>query len=551
MVQGSDILNYTGNVGLGLNTEGITNYGETDTRDLTNSLTNLAYLNMQKNREVWQQKIRDRDDAMGKIANGQLQLKNALPKDREKLMKKIEEVKDIWFKHGGDVKSDPNVYLDFNDKLADLQAANTIAGSRLLEYERGMQEAAKETHPIRKQKMLQHWQGQADNADLYTPFAPYQQTLDWDAAKVLPQLPTTEPVSKRDGDYDVISTNTDMEKAYTNYMNAYNYDEKGEMAPNVDAFYDDYLGRSGVKNKAVVLQDVNLINSKLRKIAKLHGYNPDEMLNLPEYLRPLQVTDDANGTLQSTTNKPNTAFKVALALNYQNGSTRKLNPEYAKIDKTRADINRLDEQNKLTQAQAKKAEMDAESNRIKAMAQRGYYAARATQINLGNEAAQKVTQADNPFNQVITQVQTPKNGGTMYIADSLLTPSVKQMMGGVGKDKKPIPLLPRDLSVDGKTVKGYEFKPLDTWYFKDEKGNWHSYSKKELAESASKKGVKLSDFIKRFVDAGAFQDGEVLGKNGKGTRLSTLQSARSINNPLVSKGDEAVITDNLNEQDEE
>lgn len=553
MVQGSDILNYTGNVGLGLNTDGVVNYGETDTRDITNSLTNLAYLNMQKNREVWRQKILDRDDAMSKIANGQLALKNALPKDRKALMGKIEQVKDFWFQHGGDVKSDPNVYLQFNEILADLQAANTIAGSRLLEYEKGMQEAARETHPVRKKKILEHWQTQADSLDIYTPFQPYQQTLDWEAAKVLPQLPMGEAKVARDGDYDVTSASTDMEKAFTQYMNAYNYDEKGEMAPNVDSFYEDYLGRSGLKPKNVVLQEVDLVNKKLRKIAEMNGYNPDDVSSLPEYLQPLQLADDVNGTLQSTINKPATAFKVALALNYQKSTSRKLNEDYAKIDKTRAEIGRIEEQNKLTQAQAEKAKKDAESNRIKALAQRGYYAARTTQINLGNQAASSTTQADNPYNSVITQVQTPKNGGPMYIADSLLTPSVKQMMGGVGRDKKPIPLQPKKMNIDGKEVSGYEFRPVDEWYFKDKAGKWYSYSKEELAKDAKQRGIKLSEYIKKFVDAGAFQDGEVIGKNGKGTRLSTFQAAKALNNPLVNKGDQSVMTDeeNSNEDNEE
>ncbi len=85
MVTGNEILNYQGNVGLGLNSDGIGSYGETDTKDLSNAVFNMAYLNLQKNKEIWNQKIKDRDEAMNLIASDWLKIDNVLPNPREEL----------------------------------------------------------------------------------------------------------------------------------------------------------------------------------------------------------------------------------------------------------------------------------------------------------------------------------------------------------------------------------------------------------------------------------------------------------------------------------
>ena len=70
-VSGNDILSYQGNVGLGLG-ENVQSYGDTDTKIITDSLQNLSYQQLLKNKTVYDQKIKDRDEAFALIAEGKL-----------------------------------------------------------------------------------------------------------------------------------------------------------------------------------------------------------------------------------------------------------------------------------------------------------------------------------------------------------------------------------------------------------------------------------------------------------------------------------------------
>lgn len=337
MQTANDVLSYSGNVGLGLNSDGIAQYGDTDTRELNNSIFNLAYLNMQKNKAVWEQKIKDRDEAMALVRDGRLRVDNALPEDRKRLMGMLDGLKQKWLQHGGDLKSDPNVWVDFNDGLGKFKEAATIANTRFLDYHHGMAEAAKETRPLRREKMVEHWNSQLKR-DLYDQFDPYQQQMDWDPAKVFTPM-TDITATKRDGDFDVTSTRTDVAKSFTDYINRYQFDDKGETAPNIDAFYDNYLGIDGAKDLVSVGQSVNATNGKLKKIATDLGFNTDKPEELPVYLRPIRLLsqDPTTGKPGSADTKQVLAFKVALALGYKNVEDKKLNPNYSKIDKAKTD----------------------------------------------------------------------------------------------------------------------------------------------------------------------------------------------------------------------
>jgi hypothetical protein len=94
---------------------------------LNNTIFNTQYLNMQKNKAVWEQKLKDRDDAMQLVRDGRLKVDQALPQDREKLRGMIEEMKSVWKANGGDLKSNPDVWLEFNDKLGKFKDYQTIA----------------------------------------------------------------------------------------------------------------------------------------------------------------------------------------------------------------------------------------------------------------------------------------------------------------------------------------------------------------------------------------------------------------------------------------
>jgi hypothetical protein len=330
-VTGNDILNYKGDVALGLGESGgLPQFGDTDTKELNNSMFNLAYLNQQKNKSVWDQKIKDRDDSYRMIREGKLQIDNALPEHRKYLQQQLDKIKDTWLEHGGDIESDPNVWVKFNDDLGKFHDQQSIAATNLKTYQEGLAAAAKETNPLHKEAMLKHWEEEKKKApDQF--FDPYQQTLDWDPQITLPKMEANSSMS-RSGYYDVTHTRTNVQKAYLNYINRYQFNDKGVTAPNVDAFYNSYFGIDGLKDMASVGQSVSAVNRKLSQIAKDEGYDPDKPDALPQYLRPIRMlsNDPTTGKPGTADTKQLAAFKVALATNYENAATQKFNKDYAK-----------------------------------------------------------------------------------------------------------------------------------------------------------------------------------------------------------------------------
>lgn len=533
MVLGNDILGYRGDVALGLNGDGLSSYGDTDTKDLSNSVFNLAYLNMQKNKDVWQQKIKDRDDGMKLIAEGQLRLNNALPKDREKLMGMIDQVKKVYFDNGGDVKSNPKVWLDLNDKLSKFQTANNVAISRLVSYNEGLAEAANERNPVAKKQMLEHWQKQTDK-DLYQMFDPYQKTLDWDPKIVLPDLPVNESTPYRVGDYDVTDKTTDINKAWLQYADAYQFDDKGTTAPNVDAFYDNYFGLDGLKPHDAVAQTIELTNQKLKKIAELQGYNTENIAGLPDYLKPIQLAQDpADGQFKPTETKQLAAFKIALALKYQHTKDIKLNKDYSVIDKNKMEVEKIKHENK---------KLDAESDASRALAsqRRSYIPLNQAKAKYWNS---KSTQADNEekitniFDDVLARTKTMNFKGegdkeVVWVGD--LPQGFSQVLSGVNKKGEPIALKPL------KRSNGAE-------YFEVGKSSFYiSPTGKRYSEAQIQNDFKKQDkyptleAFKSYLDEVGFkQDKELIGANGRGTSQSTIQGLRIINNKSRSgKSDE-------------
>lgn len=391
---GNDILAYQGNVGLGLNADpgAIGVYGDTDLKDANSSLFNLSYLNMQKNKAVWDQKLKDRDAAMSLIADGKLAVKNALPKDRERLLKMIEDVKKTFFDNNGDVKSDPRVWLKINDQLAKFNEGSTTAASRYLSYTNGIAEAAKETNPIKKNKMMEHWQGQLGR-DLYEPMDPYQQSLDWDNKKVFRPMQDKVTQLGVDGYNRLTETRTDLPKSYRDFVNAYQQGDDQELGLNVDTFLNSFYGQDGILTPDAVQAKAQQVNDRLKKIAISEGYNPDEVDKLPDYLKPLNPRL-INGKIQSNDYKWNDWFKIMLYDQYKVKKDSVYDKDLAAGAKIKSEI----DQNKA-QGAAALIRANAYKNAQGALA--GKYRAATKQLD------QQTTPAQN-FDELKTKTKTIK-----------------------------------------------------------------------------------------------------------------------------------------------
>lgn len=415
---GSDILSYAGNVGLGLNSDAgaLGAYGETDLTAANSAVFNLAYLNMQKNKVVYEQKIKDRDDGMKLIAEGQLQVNNALPKDREKLMALIDETKKTYFENGGDVKSDPRVWLKINDQLSKFNTANATASSRYLMATNGIAEAAKETNPYKKDKMLQHWNNQMGR-DIYEPMDPYQNTLDWDNSKVFRKMTETTKEVGTDGYNRVYETKTNLPESYRDFVNAYQQGDKEQLGLNVDTFLNSFYGKDGILTPDAVQSKAQEVNNRLKKIATAEGYNPEDLTTLPEYLKPLNPKV-VNGAIESNDYKWNDWYKIMLYDQYNSKKD-------TKFDKNLLDVKKVDDDRSHDKALEKIGMLKA-----------GAYADAQRSIAGKNKAATKAlneqtTPAQN-YDELKTKtatVKTEKGGYVTRVNWDDLSNNTRQFLG--------------------------------------------------------------------------------------------------------------------------
>lgn len=367
-VTGNDILAYQGNVGLGLNSEGIVEYGDTDAKLLNESLFNLAYMNMQKNKNIYDQKIKDRDDTFKMIASGQLQLDQVLPEDRPKLMDMLNNVKQIYFEKNGDVKSDPNAYLKFQDAMAKFNEANVYAKHRFIEVGKQEADAAKEVDPDIQKKKFAHI-GDQRKQDLYKDVLPYQQSLDYKPEDIFKELPVSQGATYRDGDYEVTPFMTDLNGSRDLFLNDFNFNKDKPQGRRMQLFEQQWLGNKTnpldqPRPIEVVKQDMDRVNKKLEQIRNMLPEN-DPRRNL---LTPIEIVEDANGNRSSNNTTPDLVWKINLATQFANGDNRKLNKDLSAIDLTKAKIGTEKADQLLKDRQGKAALTNAEANKIEANA---------------------------------------------------------------------------------------------------------------------------------------------------------------------------------------
>lgn len=369
-VTGNEILAYTGNVGLGLNSDGIAEYGDTDAKALVDGFATLAYQNMQKNKAIYDQKIKDKDESFKLIASGQLQLDQVLEEDRPKLMKLRDQIKDIYLSKNGDVKSDPNVYLKLQEELAKFNEANVYAKHRFVEVRKQEADASGEVDPDVQKKKFEHIKQQRDQ-DLYKDVLPYQQTLDWKPENIFPELPVSSGATTVKGDYEETPYMTDITGSRDKFLNNFNLNKNTTQAREMELFSQQWLGNKTnpldtPKPAAAVAEDLGRVNKKLLEIQNLLPADDPRR----DLLTPIQVVTDANGVKSSDQTTPDLLWKINLATQFKNGVNKKLNEDLSKIALNREKVNTEKADQNLKNKQGTAAIKNADANLIEANAKK-------------------------------------------------------------------------------------------------------------------------------------------------------------------------------------
>jgi len=574
----ADILNYQGNGDLAAGSSGGATF-ELGTGSFAPAVASLDALNRRRNQVAdmnHAQKIADRDKVFGMIANQQTDFDKLLPENQKEARDKIDLITEQLIKNPA-ILEDREAFAAVQKNIREFNEFNAYAKTNYKTITEDLAAASKIKGPEARKKAIDHVNGQRERlkqntSELYEPykedptmnrelfFKPIGMTTSDGQEVQIPQTTKTtttakggapaktttttstvkgakpvvsgvgtpapaksnDPLAKYYNKTEVHTNLDELEKTYNETL----VDGHGEVAKNVLQQYTDEL----LNNPRSYKDKVKEYGQWNDVIDKANKHRPDG-----KKFEKVRLDSNGNPILDNEFTREDFQKAMYIAHEYKEGALSSFDKERfeadEKLKKGNAEVNKLNE--------------DAAANRRKSLAMAGYYRAKTDALGPKDDEIM----ANNPFNEVLSKVQKTQFGNLFVAADDL-TPTVKAMLGGVGKDGKTIPLEPlkTDLPVKGKsgvesTKPGYYFKPLDNWWMKDKQGKWHGYTKAELAKDALRAGIKVTDYIQKLVDQGGYQDGELKGANGTGTRISTFQSAKALNNKVTNKDDQSAITD--------
>lgn len=449
-VTANEITSYQGRAEFGLADDGLMETGVVETPNSDKLLDRMMYLNIQKNLIAYNKKIEDRDEVMRTVAENSQAITQALPEDRERLQQQLKEIKQMMINNGGDIKSDPKVWAEFNDRLAKFREANTYAKSRYDTYTKGASEAAKETDPMKKKRMQEHYEAQRKK-DMYDVMDPYQQSLDYDLAIVGTPLETiSTKVGTKDA-YVTYNDKTDLDKSYRKYNLLYRHDDKQGIGTNVDAFLTDFYGQNGMLPIDGVMRNIQDVNKRLQEIAVAEGLDPSKPEKLPSYLQPIKVAN-VGGKIQSLGYKSDDWFKIMAASQYKNGQRSEYDKDLAAQMKTKADID-------ATKALAEQRRSAGRYNdaRTKAVREKA-----ATE----KEMMHPRQFYDEVFKTGANIGITPKGNVVTRINDADMSVGLKKVLGIRPLNKRgEYNLVPTNITQNGKKISEEEFHEAHkAWY---------------------------------------------------------------------------------------
>jgi hypothetical protein len=354
------IANYTGNAGAALGSSAGGNsgatliYGETDAPETRQAFDEIALHSFQKNKAIYDRKIKERDEIFEAVKSEKLDLGRLLETDRNYILKNFRDPIYKLLMENPNINKDDKKYQEFMNLMDKFREAKAYGATRLATISGMDAEIAKETDPEKRARMQAH-RDRMYGQDIYKEVTPYQQVLDFgDQTFVKPEIKES-PTEKLVGN-EIISTNhryTPVEeftkRIYSNYIDSPNKTLKNEMdqfAASFHALPDDL--------KASKLTQ---LNDKIAQVNEDNGLKPGDK----DYIKPIKG-QYYEGRFVVTATAPELVLAESLVRNYVNERT-----QGAKPTKLGAEIRKLDAETKKALAEAT-LEIPAKSDEYRAKA---------------------------------------------------------------------------------------------------------------------------------------------------------------------------------------
>lgn len=509
MATGLEILASGGEAGLGSNAS-IPAIATNDLDVVNRTADRLLMANLAQNQELYQQKLRERDQLLQEIDSGSIKVGDLLEQDMPVVKEGLQKLDDAYFARIKKGINDLDAAREYKKALREAQDRVTQAQARKVFYDSTVGQISKETLPRKQKAMNEHLQ-KTINGGFFKDLTPYQQSQDLDIQG------------------SILSTAQNITEQYTDPKNPlmkgkrtlFDYDKtlqanKTNFLNDVDKRYDQQQLMNAIQSlpEQDFIDNLTAINNRIIEYNQTKGLQPGQ----PGYVTEIDYeVDPQTGQAMIRESLPDFAAKYTLANQKPFGAVE------TQFDKDMANYLLGQERNRI-------AEMNAKANQQRAAA----YA--ALQRKKLNQLTEQEKQIKNFWGQVTSKVKERmlSKNGVMTQGDYVFVgdlPPGYQNVGGLDPTGKPIPLTPKQ------TPKGVLY--YDTKFYDidgnevDLKGQYEEYRKLGGKET-------YNDLRNKLINSGNLNM-ELVGANGVANFETAFQTARALSNKIGSGKEEPVF----------
>jgi hypothetical protein len=527
-----NLLSYTGTPELGV---GASNIPVTPTNPnldvINNTIRDVLLLDNQRNVQLWQQKVKDRDNLLEMIMKNQVSSGDILPEYRQHFDQAEKHAEKSFQDWGGNL-NDKEGYRKYQAAIQDLRDISAHAQGKTMSLRALEKEKSQQILP-RKQAEYQQWIQKEKTKPFWEAVTPYQQLHDFSVDDILAGVKPIASVT-RDAKDPTISYDTtyiDYNDILRNKKNQYINDR--DAADSIDQFFD----------KLQRLAPNQLVPTLDAMDAQIDRYNQERGFNAGDkgYVQKVKRAD-VNG--QMLINEPKTEFAAKYALSQQ--------PQYlTRTPKFDKDIAKYGIDKEKLALQARKLGLDA--------AKAGAYIR-----NLNTKTDKFVRDQQAVGTNIVKQYEDFVNGVAPLSTINKNTGGVVEQLNGVFVDR-----LPQSYRFIGGPVMGVDSKGKPTGKitvgqlepFVETKGNKRPYYLTRYVNPGTGEQIDPNsdfvnqtyntwrgggyrgtkeDMVKTLLKQGALEM-ILQGKNGAANYTSMYQSAKTLNAMGTAKGEENIV----------
>lgn len=509
MATASELISNSGNANLGLTNTAIPVTTAKDL-DLINQTARDVYINgLNRNQQLFQQKLKERDQLLSAIDSGDLKVGDLLEEDTPFVKEGLEKLDQAFENRIKKGMNDLDAAREYKKALRDAQDRVTQAQGRKVFYDSESGAIGQETLPRKQDARKKNLDG-VIKGGFWKDITPYQQTQDLDiqgsilstAANVTSEF--TDPKTFTKGKRTEFDYDKTLQANVNNFLNDANkrYDQS-QLVREIQELDPQTFGKT-----------MESMNNRIAEYNKLKGLAP----NAAGYVEPIKF-DIVQGRGIVAEKMPDFAAKYTLANQKPFGAIE------TAFDKDRANFALGQERNRI-------AGINAGANSMRARAYSALQNKKLSQMTEDEKQGNKI------WSGIIDRIKThPNTDGNDVVWYGDL-PKGYSYIAGLNQDGKPIELKPKTKG----TVKYYEtrYKSADGQDIEKDflKTQYNDY--KTLAKQKGYKSDEYKEWIKGLIRDGAINL-ELAGENGTADFETAFQTVRSLSNKLSTKGEEPVF----------